>query len=321
MSSEIAPNCVGPPVGSRRGFTIVELLVVIAIIGLLVALLLPAVQYARESARRATCLNHLLQIGVALHHYADAHKRLPPASTNDVDFGVWNYDTNNNIHLHSWASLILPYLEGSSLQGAIDYQSSALGPANRAAAETIVADYRCPSFAGQDFSQEPKYLAIFPRFAIRNYVALGATTVGRLWGPGPDGKRRPDGTIYCLSDTRLKDVSDGLSNTVIVCETREQNAAVWIDGTGAAAVGRRFVIDDVPGYAGKESSLNFAPYYEWGDSNDSINSLYGPSSMHDAVVNHLLGDGSARGISDTIEPRVYDALITRAGGEVVDDGD
>jgi hypothetical protein len=172
------------------------------------------------------------------------------------------------------------------------------------------------SFGGLDYSLEPKYIEIAPRFAIRNYVTLGATSVGRLWGPGPDGRRRPDGTIYCLSDTRLKDITDGLSSTVVVCETREQNAAVWIDGTGAAAVARRFAIDEVPSYAGPETSLNYAPYYKWGDSNDSIDSQYGPSSMHAGTINHLLSDGSVRGIDDTIEPRVYDALVTRSGGEL-----
>lgn len=305
-----------PRFARPRAFTLVELLVVIAIVGMLVALLVPAVQAAREAARRSSCISNLKQMGIALHNYADALHQLPPASTNDVDYGVWNYATDPNIHLHSWASLILPYMEDASLQGTINYRCSALGPANRTVAETIVPYYRCPSFAGLDYSLEPKYIEIAPRFAIRNYVTLGATSVGRLWGPGPDGRRRPDGTIYCLSDTRLKDITDGLSSTVVVCETREQNAAVWIDGTGAAAVARRFAIDEVPSYAGPETSLNYAPYYKWGDSNDSIDSQYGPSSMHAGTINHLLSDGSVRGIDDTIEPRVYDALVTRSGGEL-----
>lgn len=288
-----------------------------AIVGLLIALLLPAIQAARESARRAQCLNHLKQIGVALHHYADSHRRLPPASTSPLDVGVWNYEFDPSVHLHSWASLILPFLEDASLQATIDYKVSALDPANRQAAATVVPVYRCPSFLGGDYSQEPKYTAISQTLAIRNYVALGATTVGRLWGPGTDGRRRPDGTIYCQSDTRLKDVTDGLSHTVMIAETREQNVAVWIDGTGAAAVGRRFSVDQVPSYAGPEVSLNYQPYYLWGDTNDSVDCLYGPSSMHPGQVGHLLGDGSARFIDDTIDAALYDALVTRAGDETV----
>jgi prepilin-type N-terminal cleavage/methylation domain-containing protein len=303
---------------ARRGFTLIELLVVIAIIGLLVALLLPAIQAARESARRTHCLNNLKQIGVALQTYADTHRRLPPASTSDVDFGVWNYAADPTVHLHSWRSLILPYVEGANLAQFIDYKISSLAPGNRRAAETIVVLYRCPSYAGRDFSEEAKYTAISRFLAIANYLAMGATTVGSLWGPDATGKRRPDGAIYCLSDTRLADVTDGLAHTIFVVESREQDAAVWIDGTAAAAVGRRFDIGVVPSYAGPETSLNYAPYYEYGDTNDSIDSRYGPSSMHAGVVQHLFGDASARAISDDIEPRVYDALITRAGSEELD---
>ena len=302
----------------RSGFTLVELLVVIAIIGLLIALLLPAVQAAREAARRSQCLNNLKQMGVALHNYHQSHRRLPPASTSPVDAGVWNIHSDPRVHLHSWASLILPYVEDTSLHGIIDYRVSSLDPANRRAAETVLSLYRCPSFVGSDYSGEPQYTAISQMLALRNYVSLGATTIGSLWGPGVDGRRRPDGTIYFQSETRFKDITDGLSNTVLIAETREQNVAVWIDGTGAAAVARPFAINQVPSYAGSSSSLNYQPYYLWGDTNDSVDCLYGPSSMHANQVSHLLGDGSARFIDDTIDPTVYDALVTRAGGEAHD---
>jgi prepilin-type N-terminal cleavage/methylation domain-containing protein len=303
---------------AERGFTLIELLVVIAIIGLMVALLLPAIQASRESARRAQCLSNLKQIGLAMHNYADHHLRLPPASTSAVDAGVWNYQADRSVHLHSWAGLILPFIEEASLHGIIDFNVSALDPANRRAAATIISIYRCPSFDGFDYSRQPKYVELSKSFAIRNYVSLGATDVGKLWGPGPDGHRRPDGSIYYQSETRLKDISDGLSNTVLIAETREQDAAVWIDGTGATAVGRRFVIDNVPSYGGAELSLNYQPYYAWGDTADSIDCLYGPSSMHAGLVGHLLADGSARFLADTIDPVVYDALVTRAGGEVIE---
>ncbi len=309
-------NDVARAHSARRGFTIVELLVVIAIIGLLTGLLVPAVQAARESARRTSCLNNLKQIGLALHHYSDAHGRLPPSSTSAVDFGVWNYASDPAVHLHSWRSLILPYAEGENLARSIDYERSSLATENRPAAATVVPFYRCASFSGRDYSDEPKYTALSANFAIANYVALGATTVGKLWEPSASGGRRPDGTIYPLSETRLKDVTDGLSHTVIVAETREQNAAVWIDGTAASAVAHRFDISQVPEYAGPELSLNYSPYYEYGDSNDSINSLYGPSGMHANVVLHLWGDGSAGPVEVQIAPELYDALITRAGDEV-----
>ncbi len=188
-------------------------------------------------------------MGLALQQYADAHTRLPPASTSDVDFGVWNYASDPSVHLHSWRSLILPFVEGQNLAVNIDYDVSSLGPHNRVPAGTILVLFRCPSFVGDAYTEEPLYKALGSEFAIANYMAMGATTVGRLWGPGPDGKRHPDGTIYCLSHTMLKDVTDGLSHTILVVETREQNAAVWIDGTGSTAVAHPFDIGVVPEYA------------------------------------------------------------------------
>jgi len=289
---------------------------VIAIMGLLVGLLLPAVQAARESSRRSHCLNNLKQIGLALQHYADAHGQLPPSSTCAVDFGVWNYPFDRDIHLHSWRSLVLPFLEGENLHRQIDYRHSSLGPNNRRSAGTVVDVYRCPSFTGEDHSGETVYLAIGGPFAIANYTAMGATTVGRLWNSDARLGRQPDGVIYPLSATRLKDVRDGVSRTIFAVETREQDAAVWIDGTGSAAVARRFDINQVPDYAGPELSLNYTPYYEYGDSHDSIDCEYGPSSMHPGLVQHLFGDGSARAISDAVDAKLYLALVTRAGDEV-----
>ena len=101
---------------------------------------------------------------------------------------------------------------------------------------------------------------------------------------------------------------------------REQNASVWIDGTTASITGRRVDDNVVPSYAGVENSLNYTPYYTYGGSN-SIDMLYGPSSMHGSIVNHLYADGSVQGLSDALAPTIYDALITRAGNELVNSND
>lgn len=304
---------------SRRGFTLVELLVVIAIIGTLIALLLPAVQSAREASRRGTCLSHLKQIGLALAIYENAVRIYPPSSTSPVDVGVWSYAQQPTPSLHSWAKMLLPNLEESNLAALVNSQLSSLDPLNRPAAATVVDVYRCPSFAGSDYTGEPDYTNLGSQFAIRNYVAMGSTTVGILWDPDAKGLRHPDGVIYPQSQTRARDVTDGLSKTLFIAETREQNAAVWIDGTASMAVGHPFNEDNAPSYSiAANTSLNYSPYFTYGGSN-AINSQYGPSSMHPGnVVGHVFGDGSAQHLADTISPVVYDALITRAGSEVVD---
>ncbi len=158
----------------RRGFTLVELLVVIAIIGILVALLLPAIQAAREAARRTQCKNNLKQIGLALHNYELTFKVFPPSSTSGFGRGVWNYPgtgpADPNIHLHSFASLLLPYVEQENLAGEINYNVSALDPANRAVASQILPFCRCPSYSGKAYSDDPLYVTTvgYDKFAIRN---------------------------------------------------------------------------------------------------------------------------------------------------------
>ena len=282
----------------RFGFTLIELLVVIAIIAVLVAILLPAVQQAREAARRTSCKNNLKQIGIALHNYESTHRVLPPGtiSFQNTGFGidargtgVWNYPGSGPadpaIRLHSWASLLLPFMEGSNLYDTIDYNVSALDPTNRNAASQILPFYRCPSYAGLDYSTDPYYVTQvgYDQFALRNYVALGATNLAFLSpynatqsGPNPN---KPDGSIYQGSKTRFADIMDGLSNTTFIVETKEgttahvsgttyqSSASVWIDGTSAVVTSRWFNLStflstyDFSASQGTTCSINHATYY------------------------------------------------------------
>jgi len=291
----------------RRGFTLVELLVVIAIIAALIALLLPAVQQAREAARRVACRNNLKQIGLALHNYVSSFNVFPPGSTSIIDYGVWSSNPSQ-YHVHSWASLILPNLDQTNLYNQVNYNISALDPSNAAAASQKIAAYRCPSYVGNDFSQEPLYVRLSPKYAIRNYVAIGATTIGNLW-------KSPDGVIYAQSTTRFSDITDGTSTTVLVSETREQNAAVWIDGGTASLTSHRYNDSNPPSYAGPDIAINYTPYYN--SAGQGIDCLWASSSLHTGGAMHLFADGSVQFLSQSMSVSVYDAMVTQAGGETV----
>jgi len=288
---------------ARRGFTLVELLVVIAIIGVLVSLLLPAVQSSRESGRRASCANNLKQIGLAIENYQLAKEVYPPSS---------NFDLSRNwsaLEQHSWASMILPYLEQASLFETIDFDQKIDGPSNRPAAATIVPTYRCPAYTGPDFSLFSTYTRDNGTYAIGNYVAFSATDVPHIWRI----RLEPEGVIFPLSAIRPAEITDGLSHTVFIVESREENQRVWMDGLTAGFTALPYLGYSSP--TDQEISLNYTPYYP----SRGYYSEYGPSSMHPDGAYHLVGDGSVRFITDDISRANYLAFCTREGGEVIDD--
>lgn len=296
---------------TRQGFSIIELLVVIVIIALLVALLLPAVQRARDAARRTQCRNNLRQIGLALQNYESQHEVFPPSSTSQIDYGVWSPNPAQ-YHLHSMFSLLLPCLDQSGVFSILDFNSSSLSATNVVTGGTVLSVYRCPTFVGSGFSAEHRYLALSSNLAIRNYVALGATTVGKLW-------KEPDGVFYPRSRTRSADVVDGMSQTIFLAETREPNVSVWIDGGVAAMTSRPYDAGNPPSYARSAASLNFSPYFD--SKGQTIDAMYGPSSQHVGGALHLFGDGAIRFLSDRLNADVYDALTTRAGEDRLSNGD
>ena len=324
----------------RRGaFTLIELLVVIAIIAILIALLLPAIQQAREAARRTQCKNNMKQIGLALHNYEGSNKVFPPSTTSPGGKGVWSMPgtgpSDPNVHLHSFASLILPYVEASNAYNAINYNVSALDPANRPIASIVMPFYRCPTFTGPDYTDHPHYAGPttygfelnYDKYAIRNYVAIGGQGIAQLAGFAP-----PTGVMYPQSKVGFRDITDGTTNTVVIAETKDPKAPVWIDGTTATVAARWYnnadcppPIGGVPGgkCGGNTASINYKPYFQnpsfFGGEAVAINQDYGPSSEHTGGAHHLLGDGSVRFISENISITIYDALASRNGGETIAD--
>jgi prepilin-type processing-associated H-X9-DG protein len=191
-------NDAPPKPGSGRSFTLGQLLLVVVIIVVLIALLLPATRSARPAARRAQCVNNLKQIMLALHNYEAAYGALPPAYTVDA----------SGRPMHSWRTLILPYLEQRSLYETIDLSKPWDDPANAAASATRPAVFICPEAV--DAKNTTTYLAIV----------------------GPDGFLAPG------RPRRSEEITDGLSSTLAVIEAGDEAAVPWMAplDAGAAAL-------------------------------------------------------------------------------------
>ena len=236
----------------RRGFTLIELLVVIAIIGVLIALLLPAVQAAREAARRAQCANHLKQIGLAMHTYESAVGCFPPGRINTGVAGQG----------HCWSaySQLMPHLEFSTLFNAMnfavnpdpDYTTSSAA-ANLTAAVTVVETLLCPSDGGNPLVQVGGGL-----YASHNYplnVGSGCAVSQRPAAPGT----APDGIFFENSAVRIADVLDGTSQSAAIGETIRSTLGAPTGFSAAAA----FAADPLGGFVitGNNTAGNGPPIF------------------------------------------------------------
>ncbi|MDA8745189.1 DUF1559 domain-containing protein [Rubripirellula amarantea] len=189
-----------------RGFTLIELLVSIAIIGILVAMLLPAVQATREAARKTTCKNHLKQIGLALHAYHNAHRSLP---TGCIEWrGFMAPPTHRQF---AWSAFLLPFIEQQSLHDSIDFSLPFDSERNRVAVRTRVAMYECPTAPD------------------RNLIR-GQTDYGGLYGERIVDTDPSDGCFLYDKTISFRAIRDGLTNTLAVAEDVGGPDSEWING-------------------------------------------------------------------------------------------
>jgi prepilin-type N-terminal cleavage/methylation domain-containing protein/prepilin-type processing-associated H-X9-DG protein len=322
----------------REGFTLIELLVVIAIIGVLIGLLLPAVQKVREAANRMKCGNSLKQIGLALHAYHDTYNAFPP--------GQYNYIAIQNnggfMNRGGWWEMILPYVEqGNLYQVVYNYTTSPQfkttyfyltycinnDPKTRSdpGRNTIVPMFECPSDPNN-----PKDQTILnnEQGFHGNYVVCGGSTA---FNPAlsPLGDNL-NGVFYCFSNTTISGITDGTANTFLTSEI-----ILVPDGTGSTST----LGNDMRGryYNMWQGNTWFSTQYPPNTSAPdratycNINTplpqapctkiatlvTEAPRSYHTGGVNAGLADGSVRFVSNNVDPTVFLNLGTRAGGEVV----
>lgn len=302
-----------------RGFTLVELLVVIAIIGVLIALLLPAVQAARESARRMQCTNNLKQLALALHNHHDSKKSFPPAT---------QWRTKNGSTLvggWSYVYFVLPFVEQSAISQQYKQQISTY---SLEASSTVPSLHltQCPSFATDSlqFPAGPSegvtngnvYLAVQgPRLSQSCPNDALPYTVPGCPAPPPDscwgGGYANTGIIYGGSATRMKDVTDGTSNTLMLGEQAwDCGVVTWVPWTRGNS-------DGVGGiYSGKNVlyPINFAKYQLIPGGIATFNDVsFG--SNHAGGCNFAIGDASVRFIDESIDLTLYRSLASRDADE------
>ena len=333
----------------RRGFTLVELLVVIAIIGILVGLLLPAVQAAREAARRMQCSNNLKQIGLSLHNYESAHKRLPPG--------------HNRGNEATPFALILPFVEASNGHVLFNFSVGMTNAANNAATILQFPFYNCPTEPSTGFVTWPSGTGT-QAGKVSYGQNMGTNTVYRdETGAGnavASGLGLRTGVFFQTTAATpmslpFQAISDGLSNTVFMSEIRRGfMAGTGSDGTVAVGGPEDFaspVNVTVSALGGLNNPYNPAQcnnsggqrwrgrglqYYRGITVYTFYNHTLPPNSplrdcvarnnlaeghisarsYHTGGVNCVLGDGSVRFTSSNVDQLIWSAVGTRAGGEV-----
>ncbi|MCA9237551.1 MAG: DUF1559 domain-containing protein [Planctomycetales bacterium] len=308
ISLAFIPRATAPP---RAAFTLIELLVVVAIIGVLVALLLPAVQAAREAARQTTCRNNLKQQGLALQAYHAAHKQFPTGARMHVSSGKKSI---------GWHVLILPYIEQRQVYDAISPDAD--GGALNFLGTQVIPTYICPTAAPPSGDDQDLESA--------NYVGVAGAGISQEQWPLEEKKCgivATDGLLYLRSDVSAGDVSDGMSQTLALGErTVYDKTEFWSEGAAcykpkgspdpasACVAATKHVVWPI-------NALESRRVY-------FVNDAAAPAALRKVLKNELafgsqhpggahfaFADGSVHYLQDDLDLTVYRALATRQGGE------
>ncbi len=315
-----------------RAFTLVELLVVIAIIGILVALLLPAVQAAREAARRTECVNNLKQFGLGLQNYHDVYKRFPPGCIRNFvrRNSLGEQDSWNSAQI-SWIARLLPFMEQRNLENRIDWtREPGTGGVNASVRQHELPYTRCPS-------DDVKLIAR-NGFAPTNYVAC----IGHQDQPNYRATKRLQGVLTINSTTSFANITDGSSNTMVVSECLVNKP--WVKRYGSDTAGyincrngtapiiyNNTVTPDGRGFSWFFAQRNQAwTYSTLMRPNERIveaqnheceqwtsTGVFSARSYHGPGVQIGLADGSTRYIHEDIDSTIWRALGTMNEGEAV----
>lgn len=288
---------------SARGFTLIELLVVIAIIAILVALLLPAVQNAREAARRTQCINNLKQIGIALHSYHETSQCFPPG---------WIGVTSGQADPHGlngwgWASKLLHRMDQQTLYHQIDFKLAVEDPTNAAILKVALPMFRCPSDPSEQAWMMNDESTGNPLLSLptANYIGSFGTTELDDCESVPLGQSCTSDGVFCHNQViRLSDIRDGTSTTFLVGERKTDPALGWHSTwVGIIPAGE----EHFPRILGSADHTPNSPAAHFEDF----------SSHHASGGHFLMGDGRVRLITTSIDERVYKSLATRQGREPV----
>ena len=291
------------------GFTLVELLVVIAIIGILIGMLLPAVQQVREAARRTSCSNNMRQIGIALLNYESAHQQLPP--------GWVTTDKNQAIEEPGWgwSARILPQLEQQNLYDLINFDVAIDDDYHENMIATDLDLFICPSdpapriidlyvsLEGEEDDGDSNGWHEPPNREDHKELFAGRSNYSGVFGNNEieDSPGDGNGSFFGNSDVKLADFFDGLSNTIIVGERRNDIGTIsWVG-----------LVPDLEEAAARiVGSVDHSPNSYDGHFEDF-------RGYHPGGINVVLGDGSVHFVADSIDESAFQALGSRAGGEIV----